>query len=920
MGITGNYTIETTAGTTLAGKDTTLFLYSSFDPNHPLSNFIAGNEDQPGSVLSKISVMLTAGSTYTLVITSYYTSETGTVEVKISGLGETTFQNTAPDLVALDATTEVTGAVIKPGAGAGALDVQLLSLNSGNGDYAGSTLSVARHGGASANDIFNLNASGASFTISGANLQLSGSTFATLASAGGTLTVAFTSTPTLATHALLQNVLRHITYQNSVDIGDVTLDWVFDDGNTGSQGTGGALSSTVSQVVTILKGTPSISAWPTASAIVYGQTLADSHLTGGSGSPAGTFAFTSPDVSPGVGTAAQSVTFTPTDFAHYSTVVGTVNVTVDKASQTIDCTTIGDRFITDTVNLSATASSGLTVSFSLEPGSPALLNGTQLTFNGVGVVTVYADQSGNGNYAAAPRVTQVFGVGLVSQTITFGTIAGQLATATLDLNASASSSLAVSFSVTGPGTITGGNHLSFSGPGSVTVTARQLGDSIYAPAPPVARTFAVTAVPATIRLANPRQMYTGGPLTVSTTTSPSGLAVSLLYAGSANAPVEVGNYAVTATLSDARYSGSAAGTLVIWGAPEISTQPKPVNALVGGTAAFWVGAAGASPMTYQWRREGSPIAGATGPSLSLGGLTEDRAGQYDVVMSNRYGTASSTPVTLKVSSYALWGENSDGQSIPDQPAAKAVALGWYHTLNLSSDGTVTAWGDNARGQCNVPAGLSNVVAISGGAYHSLALKADGTVVTWGQELSGALPKPEDLTNVVAISAGGFHNLALRNDGTVAAWGYNWEYQCEPPLGLNGVVAVSAGAHHSLALGSDGRIFAWGDNTLGQCSVPPGVGTVKGIAAGSFHNMALRTDGTLYGWGDNRYLQLNVPLGLNRVVKSACGDSHCLALRDDGTVVSWGHNQWLQSEAPSGLTRVKDIAAGGDHSAVLLGEP
>ena len=44
---------------------------------------------------------------------------------------------------------------------------------------------------------------------------------------------------------------------------------------------------------------------------------------------------------------------------------------------------------------------------------------------------------------------------------------------------------------------------------------------------------------------------------------------------------------------------------------------------------------------------------------------------------------------------------------------------------------MVAWGDNDYGQCNVPAGLSGVVAVAAGAYHSLALKADGTVVAWG---------------------------------------------------------------------------------------------------------------------------------------------------------------------------------------------
>ena len=42
-------------------------------------------------------------------------------------------------------------------------------------------------------------------------------------------------------------------------------------------------------------------------------------------------------------------------------------------------------------------------------------------------------------------------------------------------------------------------------------------------------------------------------------------------------------------------------------------------------------------------------------------------------------------------------------------------------LALKADGTVAAWGDNTYGQTNVPAGLTNVTAISGGGSHCMAL-------------------------------------------------------------------------------------------------------------------------------------------------------------------------------------------------------
>jgi len=93
------------------------------------------------------------------------------------------------------------------------------------------------------------------------------------------------------------------------------------------------VSGTVS--VTVNKATPTVSTWPTASALIYGQTLASSILTGGSGSVAGTFEFTAPTTAPTAGTYSAAVTFSPTDSANYNAVSGTVNVTVNKATPTI---------------------------------------------------------------------------------------------------------------------------------------------------------------------------------------------------------------------------------------------------------------------------------------------------------------------------------------------------------------------------------------------------------------------------------------------------------------------------------------------------------------------------------------------------------------------------------------------------------
>ena len=71
----------------------------------------------------------------------------------------------------------------------------------------------------------------------------------------------------------------------------------------------------------------------------------------------------------------------------------------------------------------------------------------------------------------------------------------------------------------------------------------------------------------------------------------------------------------------------------------------------------------------------------------------------------------------------------------------------------SNAGTVVAWGGNSQGPATVPAGLTDVVAVSGGGFHTLALKSDATVVAWGWNIYGQASVPAGLTDVTAISAG-----------------------------------------------------------------------------------------------------------------------------------------------------------------------
>ncbi len=320
------------------------------------------------------------------------------------------------------------------------------------------------------------------------------------------------------------------------------------------------------------------------------------------------------------------------------------------------------------------------------------------------------------------------------------------------------------------------------------------------------------------------------------------------------------------------------------------------------------------------------------PSLHIGGIQAGYSGGFlfgaidDVQLFGRVlNPAEVGQLILSLAGARAWGDNSLGQT--DLPAglsnAVAVAAGAWHSLALRNDGTVAAWRDDSAGQCQVPPGLTNALAIAAGAYHNLAILPGGTVLAWGADYYGQTNVPPRLSNVIAISAGAWHSLALRLDGTLAAWGDNSLGETNIPAGLSNVVAIAAGGNHNLALKADGTVIAWGENTnasgdyTGQSVVPWGLTNIVSVAAGEYHSLALRRDGSVVAWGDNSQGQCNVPAALSNVVALAGGGAHTLALTADGQVAAWGANWSGQCTLPPNLSRVVAVAAGELHSLALV---
>jgi hypothetical protein len=180
-------------------------------------------------------------------------------------------------------------------------------------------------------------------------------------------------------------------------------------------------------------------------------------------------------------------------------------VTVVKGSQTTSFTSTAPSSpaVGTTYTPTATATSGLPVSFSIAAGSSSVCSlgaANLVTFNAVGSCVIQADQAGNAGIAAALRVTQTVTVVKANQTINFPQPGARtVGDAPFTVSATASSGLPVSFSVPsgGPCTISG-TTVTIIGPGTCSITANQAGNANYNAAPAVTRNVAIAKASPTI--------------------------------------------------------------------------------------------------------------------------------------------------------------------------------------------------------------------------------------------------------------------------------------------------------------------------------------------------------------------------------------------------------------------------------------
>jgi len=179
-------------------------------------------------------------------------------------------------------------------------------------------------------------------------------------------------------------------------------------------------------------------------------------------------------------------------------------------------------------NLSATASSGLSIFYYTSTPDVCRISRSSLIVLAGGVCLVSAAQDGSKEYAAAKEVTREIAIRKSSQQLSFeGPIVLSISQSPFVLRASSSSGLPVSFSSTTTGVCypVGGNLIIVAS-GSCTVTASQQGNSAFEPATPRTTTFEVRKAAQTVSFIGPEALKSGQLPYTLTASSSSGLPVT----------------------------------------------------------------------------------------------------------------------------------------------------------------------------------------------------------------------------------------------------------------------------------------------------------------------------------------------------------------------------------------------------------
>lgn len=184
-------------------------------------------------------------------------------------------------------------------------------------------------------------------------------------------------------------------------------------------------------------------------------------------------------------------------------------------------------------------------------------------------------------------------------------------------------------------------------------------------------------------------------------------------------------------------------------APRITTQPAGQTVNLGTTASFSVAADAFPAPSYQWRKDGIAISGATLTTLNVSVANSAAAGNYTVVVANTQGFVTSDPAVLVITSLPV---------ITQQPVGQSISEGANVTLSLVATGSsplAFQWrrdGVNILGATSATLALNNVTRDMAGTFSVVVSNSAGSVISDSATVNVV---PHGTTAIHSVLFGGY---------------------------------------------------------------------------------------------------------------------------------------------------------------------
>ncbi len=279
------------------------------------------------------------------------------------------------------------------------------------------------------------------------------------------------------------------------------------------------------------------------------------------------------------------------------------------------------------------------------------------------------------------------------------------------------------------------------------------------------------------------QWKKNGTAIVGATTSSLAL-TSVSTADTANYSVYVASNLVTFTSAPTQLTVYAQGTAV---PVAIISQPSDRTVAAGQSTTFAVEASSptGATLSYQWKKGGTAITGATASSYTISSVQTGDEGTYTVTVSDGVnGSSTTSGATLAVSG----GTSAVAPIITVQPIPQAVVLNGTATFTAAASGTPTPtyqWqkdGANVSNSSTISGATTGTLTITNvgntnlGTYTLVATNAGGTAVSTGAALtltSAVAPAISVQPQSTTITAGGNVTFSVTASGTPTPT-YQWQ--------------------------------------------------------------------------------------------------------------------------------------------------